>query len=227
MSAAEVISTGFEVSPEPSRLEALAEVVPLHKALSPRAQRRRTMRRRNRGVRPVDETEAKTTKWFKCDKAGPKGPEPERTRLRERIFRADVLDALCSDEAPPDTAETATTQVDERIDDVDVVLDRTVYADEAVAVVLVPADDGAATLATLDDEDDPDPELMALICGADVLNQVLELPGGFHVVDGSGRFSKREHLDHLALAAQTEPDWGDPEMWDFGRHEPTYLCVRA
>jgi len=227
MSAAEVISTGFEVSPEPSRLEALAEVVPLHKALSPRAQRRRTMRRRNRGVRPVDGAEANNQKWFKRYSSGPKGPEPERTRLRERIFQADVLDALCGDEEPPVPVEAATTQVDERIDDVDVVLDCPIYADEAVAVVLVPTDDGATTMVALDDEDDPDPELLALICGEDAAEQVLELPGGFHVVDGGGRFSKREHLDRLAHAAQTEPDWGDPEQWDFGRHEPTYLCVRA
>lgn len=61
-----------------------------------------------------------------------------------------------------------------------------------------------------------------------------ELPPGFHL-DDEGRHMadagsvRRRHFELVRLqrAAETEPDWGDPEDWDMGRYEPQHLIVRA
>lgn len=61
-----------------------------------------------------------------------------------------------------------------------------------------------------------------------------ELPPGFHlddegrhIADAGGVRRRHFELVRLQRAAETEPDWGDPERWDMGRYEPTHLIVRT
>ena len=44
---------------------------------------------------------------------------------------------------------------------------------------------------------------------------------------GGGPLSRADVIDRLQRGAQTEPDWGDPEGWDWGRYEPKSLIVRS
>lgn len=53
------------------------------------------------------------------------------------------------------------------------------------------------------------------------------LPFGFHLENGGGAHSRHLGLVRMAQVAQAEPDWGDPENWDMGRHEPHHLIVRT
>ena len=226
MSAEATVDNDYMIGEMVSRDEALATVVPLHKARSPRANRRRTKRQMIRQIRPKDPTAVKTTPWyqpFKKQVTRRASRHPDgRLLLRDRASQIDVQQALDPhDEGFANAATTVATD-GKGPGESDLFLDPSADPDEQLAVVFVPVDDRATVL-----EDDPEDDLLPELFGDPEPNVLLELPFGFHVVEGGGCFSRRDKLERLQRAAETEPDWGDPERWDDGRYEPVHLIVRT
>jgi hypothetical protein len=216
-------------------------------SLNTRGVRRRIMRLRIRGKRPDDPIKVKTIRWFmRPKKETPKHPRYKRTviflshagdgqlkRKKKRCpkpapnRRRDF--SLVNDDrravAPQVTvADTATTEVsdDEELVEGEVVLERTSDTAPPLARVILPHED--EPLVEFDDS--LDPELVSLLVG-EVDPAALIDQGCSHVEDGGGSFSRRVELEKLARAAQTEPDWGNPDDVDFGQYEPTYLQIRT
>lgn len=182
MSALEVYDVDtFDSTSTPSLIEMIAAVEPLHKRLSPRARRRDEKRRRNRGVRPSDAVEMKTSGWFKRKKKDPQlHPRYGCTRLAlvpdeagDRVpdvqwhfpkpapnRRRELVPSTLWDEPDDTSAEevlvAATTNVENSLEEPDIVFEGPTFGDETVAVVFVPTDDGGHTIIEIDDNPDPD-----------------------------------------------------------------------
>lgn len=217
------------------------EPPPLNEVVSARATRRRIKRRKIRGVRPVDPIEAKTTSWYRSSqREAPSHPRYRRTRLvlapdenghlvtdvaracpkpsrderLDLITRSDdraINQELATDEEPMLAAATT----DEKVEVgsfVDIVLEKSRIDHSTIVRVFV----------SYAEEHDPDEATF----GGIAEEFIIELPFGFHVEDGGGALSRHHQLERLQQAAQIDPDWGDPDLWDMGRYEPTYLIVR-
>jgi hypothetical protein len=219
-------------------------------SVSVRGARRRTKRFRIRGSRPTDPIELRSTRWFARVKKTP--AKHSRYKFTQLVLVPDLNGTLvtdvkraCPKPAPnyrknfvpgiePDRravdpvvtiVDTATTEVsdDDELVEGEVVLECCAKTVTPLARVIVPLE----AITSEADSDEPDLDFSAMLGDDPASGEVLELPMGFHVEDGGGSFNHRSERERLVRAAQTEPDWGDPEDWDFGRHEPTYLQIRT
>lgn len=187
-----------------SMIERLSMAVPLHKATSPRAQRRRLKRSRNRGLRPTDEVEAKTTQWYrrdtkkrqpmlKCTATLPVLTREGKLEMRTRRRRFAPAPNLRRDFAPVvENDEPELGLWSEDGGDIDL-LPAVIEEVPAITKFVAQATDSDVVL-----EEAPEVSSVAVVV-----------------------------MPPLTAETGEEPDWGDPDKWDLGRYEPRHLPIRG